>query len=112
MNLSPRNIDLCHFVQNSHVDSIRLPKFFRASDNEFLFRVDNPADVVGNASGGKGCVWAPLEDDDVQVGPTTFRLRGGAHPRGISADYNQSFFCHKCSSCQNNELRFAPYVDP
>jgi hypothetical protein len=97
-------------VQDSRVDAILFPELFRGADNELFFSVDNPADVIGDASGGKRGVRAPLKDDDVQLGPTTPGLGGGAHPRGISADDHQSFFCHKFSSCQNSELRFAPCV--
>jgi hypothetical protein len=60
MHLSPRRIDLRHFVQNSHVDSIPLPELFRGTDNELFFCVDDPADVIRDPSGGKGGVRAPL----------------------------------------------------
>jgi len=50
---SPRRIDLLHLVQNSRIDSIPLPKLFRCTDNELFFVVDNPADIVGDPSGGK-----------------------------------------------------------
>ena len=36
----------------------------------------------------------PLEDDDIQLGPATFCLGGGAHPRSIAADDDQSFLAH------------------
>ena len=98
MHPSPRRIDLHHLVENSHVDSIFIPERFRGADNQFLFSVDNPADVVGNPSGGKGGVGALLEDDDIQLGPATLCLGGGAHPCGIAADDDQSFFCHGYSS--------------
>ena len=110
MHLSPRSIDLRHLVQNSHVDAILLPECFRATDNELFFRVDNPADVIRDTSGGKGGVGAPLEDNDIQLGTTTPCLGSGAHSSSIAADNDQSFFCHKCSSCQNTELHFAPCV--
>jgi hypothetical protein len=85
-------------VQNFHVDSIPLPELFRRADNELLFSVDNPADVVRDPSGGKRGVKAPLENDYVQFGTASFCLGGRAHPRGISADNNQSFFGHDSSS--------------
>jgi hypothetical protein len=81
-------------VKNSHVDSILLPEFFRGTDNERFSLVDNPADIVGDSSGGKGGVRASLEDDDIQLGPSTLCLRGSAHPGGIAADYNQLYLCH------------------
>ena len=37
---------------------------------------------------------APLKDDDIQLGPATLCLGSGAHPRGISADDDQSFLGH------------------
>jgi len=94
MHLSPRRIDLYYFVQNSRVDTIPLPEFFRGADNELFFLVDNPADVVGDPSGRKGSVGTTLEDDDIQLGSATPRLGGGAHPRGIAADDDKFFFGH------------------
>jgi len=85
-------------VQHSRVDAIALPEGFRGADDELFFRVDNPADVIGDPSGGKGRVRAPLEDDDLQLGPATFSLGGGTHPRGIATDDDQSLFCHDFSS--------------
>jgi hypothetical protein len=64
MHPSPRRIDLHHLVQNSCIDPIPFPELFRGADNQLFFSVDNPADVVGNTSGGKGGVGAPLEDND------------------------------------------------
>jgi hypothetical protein len=74
MHLSPRRIDLLNFVQDSCVNSILLPELFRGTDNQLFFGVDNPADVIGYASGGKRGVGAPLEYDNVQVGPTALSL--------------------------------------
>ena len=101
---SPRRIDLLHLVQNSRVDSIPLPELFRGADNELFFLVDNPADVIGNPSGGKRGMWAPLEDDDPQLGTATPRLGGGAHPRGIAADDDQSLFGHDSCSCMGGRV--------
>jgi hypothetical protein len=81
-------------MADSGIDPIAFPKFLRGADNEFFFRVDNPADVIRNASGGIGGVRAPLKDDDVQLGPMTLCLGGGAHSRCIAADNNQSFLGH------------------
>ena len=94
MHFSFRRIDLLHLMQNSYIDTILLPELFRGAYNELFFLVDNPADVIGNPSGGKGGVGAPLEDDDVQLGPAAPCLRSGAHPRGIAADDDQFFFDH------------------
>ena len=94
MHLSACRIYLHHFVQNSHINSVLLTEFFRCANNEIFFRVDNPADVVGNPSGRIGGVETPFEDDDVQPWLTPLCLRGGAHPRCISADNDQSFCRH------------------
>jgi len=99
-------------VENSRVDSIPLPELFRGTDNEFFFRVDNPADVVGNPSGGKRGVWAPLEDDDIQLGPATLCLGGSAHPRSIAADDNQFFFGHGFSSLMQSMTALKPDYIP
>jgi hypothetical protein len=85
-------------VQDPHVDSIEFPELFRGTDNEFFFCVDNPADVVGDPSGGKGCVGTPFEDDDIQIGPAALCLGSGAHPGRIASDNDQSFFRHGYSS--------------
>jgi hypothetical protein len=81
-------------VQDSDIDPILLPEFFRRANNERFFLVDNPADIVGDPSGGKGTVRASLEDDDFQLGPAALCLRGSAHPCCIAADDNQPFFGH------------------
>ena len=98
MHLFPCRIDLFHFVQNFNFDSIPFPELFRGADNEFFFLVDNPADIVGNSSGGKRGVRAPFVDDDVQLGTAPLCLGGGAHPRCIAADNYQFFSCHDYSS--------------
>ena len=98
MHLSPRRIDLLHLVQDSRVDSVPLPELFRGADNKLFFRVDNPADVIGNPSGGKGGVRAPLKYDDVQLGPAALCLGRCAHPRCIAADDDKPFFAHGLSS--------------
>ena len=52
-HLSRRRIDLFNFVEDSDINSIPGPELFRSADNECLFPVDNPADIVGNPSGRK-----------------------------------------------------------
>jgi len=84
-------------VQNPCVDSVLFPELFRGADDKLFFRVDNPADVVGNPSGGKGCVRAPLKYDDVQLGPAALCLGRCAHPRCIAADDDKPFFAHDFS---------------
>ena len=85
-NLSPCRIDFLDFMADTDVDPLPLPKLFRRADNQCTFFVDNPADIIGDTSGGIGGVRASLENDDVQVGSTAFGLGCGAHPRGITAD--------------------------
>jgi hypothetical protein len=85
-------------VQYFCIYSILITKLFRGADNKFFFLVDNPADVIGNPSGGKRGVWASLENDDIQLGAAALCLRGGAHSRSITADDYQSFFDHDDSS--------------
>ena len=94
MHPSPRCIDHLHLVQDSHVDPILVPEFFRCADNEGFFLVDNPADIVRDPSGGKGGVRASLEDDYFQLGQSTLCLRGRAHPGCIAADDNQLYLGH------------------
>lgn len=91
-------------MQCPRIDSIFLPELFRGTDNELFFLVDNPADVVGNPSRGKGRVGASLENDDLQFGPAALRLGRGAHPRGISADDNEFFLGHDSYPLQINTV--------
>jgi hypothetical protein len=84
-------------VQNPHVDAIPLPKLFRGADYEFFFLVDDPADEIGDPSGGKGGMWTPFENDDVQFGTASPCLGGGAHSRGISTDDDQFGIGHAYS---------------
>jgi hypothetical protein len=71
-----------------------LAELFRSTDNEFFFRVDNPADEIGYPSGGKRGVRASLEDDNLHLGATTFCLRCGTHSGCIASDYDQFFSGH------------------
>jgi hypothetical protein len=84
--LSPRRIDLFNFMENSDVNSIPVPELFRSADDEYIFTVDNPADIVGNPSGGKRGMWAPFKDNNFQIGAPAFSLRCGAHPCCIATD--------------------------
>jgi hypothetical protein len=81
-------------VADPDVDPIPLPKSFRGADYQSIFLVDNPADIVGNPSGGIGRVRASLENDNLQVGTPTSGLRRRTHSRGISADDDKFFFSH------------------
>jgi hypothetical protein len=98
--LPPRRIDFFDFMADADIDPLFLPECFRSPDNERIFIVDNPADIVGNPSGGIRYVRAPLENDDLKVRTATFGLGGGAHPRRIAADNNQPFRGHGFCSFQ------------
>ncbi len=50
-DLPARRIDFFHFVVNTDVDPLPLPEPLWSADNQRVFPVDNPADVVGNSSG-------------------------------------------------------------
>lgn len=73
-NFPSRWINLLNFMKNSDVNPFPLPKLFRSADNERFFLVDNPADIVGYPSGGKGGMRAALEDDNLQLGTAAFGL--------------------------------------
>jgi hypothetical protein len=88
-------------MANSYVDPITLAELLRRTDDQYLLLVDNPADIVGDPSGGEGGVRAPLENDDFQLGVVAFGLGSGAHPGGIPPDNDESFFFHVVIS---NEL--------
>jgi hypothetical protein len=108
-NFPPCRINFLNFMVNSDVNPFPFPKLFRSADNERIFLVDNPADIVGNPSGGIGGMRAALEDDNLQLRTMTFGLCGGAHPCGIAADNNQFCLAHLSSS--NEELRLLHIVD-
>jgi len=87
-------IKLLYFMVNSDVNSVPLPKFFRRTDNERFFPVDDPADIVGYSSGGKRGMRAALKDDNLKLRTMAFGLRSSTHPGGIAADNNQSCLAH------------------
>jgi len=87
-------IKLLYFMVDSDVNSVPLPKFFRRTDNERFFPVDNPADIVRYSSSGKGGMRAALENDNLKLGTTAFSLRSSTHPGCIAADNNQSCLAH------------------
>jgi hypothetical protein len=97
-NLPPCRVDFLDFMADADVDPLPLPKDLRSADNKCIFPVDNPADIVGDTSGGIGGVGASLENDYFQVGTTAFGLGCGTHPGRIAADDDKSFFGHGYSS--------------
>jgi hypothetical protein len=87
-------IDLGDFMQDTGIDAVFIPKFFRRDRYELPDIVDNLADIIGNASGRVGCMGSFLEGYDVQVRLQPFCLGRRAHSGGIPADDNKSFLCH------------------
>jgi hypothetical protein len=87
-------IDLGDFMQDTGIDAVFIPKFFRRDGNELPDIVDNLADIIGNASGRVGCMGPFLEGYDVQVRLQPFCLGRRAHSGGIPADDNKSFSRH------------------
>ena len=73
-NPSRRRINLLDFMKNSDVNPVPLPKLLRGADYERFFLVDNPADIVGDPSGGKRGMGAALEGDNLQLGIAAFGL--------------------------------------
>jgi hypothetical protein len=97
-NLSPCRVNFLDFMADADVDPLPLPKLFRRADYKCIFPVDNPADIVGDPSGGIGGVGASLENDDLQVGTAPSGLGCGAHPCRIAADDDKPFVGHGFSS--------------
>lgn len=73
-NFPRSRIKLLDFMENPNVNPVPLPKCFRSADDERFFLVDNPADIVGDPSGGIGGMGAALEDNNLQLGTTAFGL--------------------------------------
>lgn len=61
-------------MEDSDVNPVPLPELFRCADNERFFLVDNPADIVGDPSGGIGGMGTALEDNNLHHGTTAFGL--------------------------------------
>jgi hypothetical protein len=61
-------------MANSDVNPFPLPKLFRCTDNQRFFPVDNPADIIGNPSGGKGGMRTAFKDYNFQLGTAAFGL--------------------------------------
>jgi hypothetical protein len=51
-------------MSDLHGDIIFIAKGLRGSGDEGLFLVDQPGDVIGDASGGIGCMRAGFENND------------------------------------------------
>jgi len=77
-----------HLCEQADLDALAFEGGGFAMD-ELLDIVDDPADVVGDASAGVRDVPTALEDDDTEGAITPSHLRGRAHPRGVAADNHQ-----------------------
>jgi hypothetical protein len=75
-------------VERSSVNVLLLPKSLRCAGDQRLNVVDNTADVVGDPSGRIRRVRASLKGNDLQFRPPPTGLRGGTHPRCITANDN------------------------
>jgi hypothetical protein len=73
-------------VESSSVNILLLLKSLRCTGDQRLNVVDNPADVVGDPSGGIRGVRASLEGNDLQFRPLPTGLRGRTHSRRITAN--------------------------
>jgi hypothetical protein len=70
------------------IDVLLFPKDFRTADDEGLYSIDKPADVVGNASGGIRGVGTLLNGNDFHFRLLAASLGGAAHPCRIPSDDN------------------------
>jgi hypothetical protein len=95
-------INFGDLMQDTGIDAVFIPKFFRCDGNELPDIVDNLADIVGNASGRVGCMGPFLEGNDIQIRIESLCLGRRAHARRIAADDYESFLRHRSfTSIQN-----------
>jgi hypothetical protein len=77
-----------------HFNVLFVPEILRRSCDQALLVIDDPADVVGNASGGIGGMGPPFKDGDLHIFVTAACRGSGAHPCGIASDDDESFLRH------------------
>ena len=94
MHPPPGDVDGLYLVEGTCVDIVLITKSLRRTSDQRLDVVDNPADVVGDPSGGVGGVGTAFEGDDFKLGPSPTRLRRRAHARRIAADHDKSLSSH------------------
>jgi hypothetical protein len=80
---------------NSGVDVLHFPEDLGRADDQWIQRIDNPADVVGKPSRRIGGVRALFKRNDFPVRFLPSDLGRGAHAGGIATNDNQSFPGHK-----------------
>jgi hypothetical protein len=88
-------IDFRNLLKNPGVDPLLFPESFRGSDHQAPYVIDNPADVVGNRSGGVRRMRALFKGKDFERRFLTAGLRSSAHSCCVAADYDESFFGHE-----------------
>jgi hypothetical protein len=101
LNSAVPEIQPQHLVAGLYLYVVFLSKNLGCPGNKPLFFVDDPADVIGYASGGVGSVGTGFKYDDLQILSAPPGLRSGAHSRCISSDNNQSLCSHLSSLCDH-----------
>jgi hypothetical protein len=87
-----RHVQLCYLVQNPSIDVVFFFEGFRCSHNQRIYIIDDPADVVGNASDRIRGVRTALKSYYLKLWLSSSRLGGPRHPRCISANDDKPFF--------------------
>jgi len=86
---SALQIQLQYLAAGFYLDVVFLPGNFRCPGDQRSLLIDDPADVVGNASGCIRDVRSGFKYSDVQVPSAPPGLRSGAHSCCISSDNHQ-----------------------
>jgi hypothetical protein len=83
-----------YLVAGLCIDVVFVSKNLGRSCYQSFFFIDDPADVIRDASGCVGSVRTGFEYDYVQILSAPSRLRSGAHSCCISSDNNQPLCSH------------------
>lgn len=87
-NLPVLGIDRGNFVPGMDIDIVFILERLRASYDERLFFVNQTGDVIGNTSGGKGCMRAAFKNGYTHIGFQPAYLCCRTHSGSIAAyDY-------------------------
>ena len=73
-------------MTSSKVYTLLFPEYVRPPDNQIFYVPTGISNVVGDASGAVGNIFALLEDNDLHVRPVSFGAAGCAHSRSVSSD--------------------------
>ncbi len=79
-------------MQGMRVDPVFIAKGLWCSGDESILSVDQPGDIVGNASGGIGCVRPPFKNRNVHVRLQSPGLGRRSHAGCIAAYHYE--LCH------------------